>query len=122
MDEQQLMPISIEAIDCMVMHFKTFHRQAFLEEVADFGIPCSECTKVKTCNFDWLGIMQPLLSQSNVKLRLGVKEKPINARNAVLIQGRYHILDNCSDYNKDSSPQEHTCIQCDDSPCEADPK
>ncbi|MCH5279715.1 MAG: hypothetical protein J1E60_08010 [Christensenellaceae bacterium] len=60
-----------KAIDCAVQHIKTFHRQFCDGKPADFGEPCSKCKYVKECNFDWLSILDPILSRSSVSISVG---------------------------------------------------
>jgi len=59
-----------KAIDCMVQHIKTFHDQAVDEVVADFGEPCQTCPHVRNCSYDWLSVIEPIHSQSTVKISL----------------------------------------------------
>lgn len=54
------------ALDCMVMHLRTFFCQAAEGRTADFGEPCERCKWGMGCNYDWINIMNPLLKQSQV--------------------------------------------------------
>lgn len=63
-----------KAIDCMVQHIKTFHEQAMDEVVADYGEPCQTCPHIKECNFDWISVMHPILSESTVKISMLIQE------------------------------------------------
>ena len=63
-----------KAIDCMVQHVKTFHEQAVDEVVADFGEPCQTCIHIRNCNYDWLSVMKPLVSQSTVRISMLIQE------------------------------------------------
>lgn len=63
-----------KAIDCMAQHIKTFHTQALDEVIADYGEPCQTCPHVGECNFDWISVMHPLLSESTVKISMLIQE------------------------------------------------
>lgn len=49
------------AINCMAQHIRAFRDQAQNGMKADFAEPCSFCRLVNKCNFDWIGIMYPVL-------------------------------------------------------------
>lgn len=63
-----------KAIDCMIQHLKTFHKQSENGVLADFGEPCLECEYNKKCNYNWLSTMSPLLEQSTIKIKLARSE------------------------------------------------
>ena len=56
--------------DCIIQHVKTFHKQAFHQENADFGEPCAFCQHRYKCNFDWLSIMTPVFLISTVEFHM----------------------------------------------------
>lgn len=56
--------------DCIIQHVKTFHKQAFHEETADFGEPCASCRHRCKCNHDWLSIMTPVFLISAVEFHM----------------------------------------------------
>lgn len=64
----------MKAIDCMVQHIKTFHTQAIEGAEADFGEPCQTCPYAGTCNFDWISVMNPLLSKTKIKVNMLMPE------------------------------------------------
>lgn len=64
-----------KAIDCIMQHIKTFHDQAVDEVVADFGEPCQTCPHVRNCSYDWLSVIEPIHSQSTVRISLLVPAK-----------------------------------------------
>lgn len=65
-----------KALDCMVQHLRSFCYQARNEETADFGLPCVECIQNGKCNHDWITHMNPLLHQSNIKIRMDCTVRP----------------------------------------------
>lgn len=56
--------------DCIIQHVKTFHKQAYHEETAEFGEPCATCKHVYNCNHDWLSIMTPIFGISTVEFKM----------------------------------------------------
>jgi hypothetical protein len=62
------------SIDCITQHIKMFHQQAVENRVADFGEPCCNCMYREKCNYNWLSKMNPVLSQSNVKISMLIRE------------------------------------------------
>ena len=74
-----------KALDCMVQHIRIFLDQSFEGRTANFGEPCERCRYLKECNLDWLSIMDPLLMQSSVGIRLVHPERGTkNADQAVI--------------------------------------
>lgn len=61
-------------IDCMAQHIKAFHEQTEKERRADFAAPCETCPYKENCTFNWLSIMEPLLSQSSVQINMACLE------------------------------------------------
>ena len=59
-----------KALDCMVQHIRIFLDQSYEGRTANFGESCERCRYLKECNLDWLSIMDPLLMQSSVGIRL----------------------------------------------------
>lgn len=60
-----------EALDCLVMHLKTFHEQSTKKAMADFGEPCALCPQNESCGFNWNEKMEPLLRKSNIDFKMG---------------------------------------------------
>lgn len=58
------------ALNCMAEHIKSFCYQARNGETADFGKPCTQCSKRGDCDYDWISRMDPLLRQSSVKISM----------------------------------------------------
>lgn len=58
----------IRAIDCIMLHFRTFMNQAADEAPADFGKPCQICKYAEECKFDWLTTLEPLLQHTNIPI------------------------------------------------------
>ncbi len=59
------------AVDCATQHIRTFLAQATNKEKADLGKACSYCPlrkKGQCTKYDWLEKMNPILSQSTIKL------------------------------------------------------
>lgn len=58
----------IRAIDCAILHFRTFRDQAAENAQADFAEPCSLCKYIGECKLDWLITMEPILQHTNIPL------------------------------------------------------
>ena len=60
------------AIDCATQHIREFLAQSTNKEMAHFGNPCGGGCKVwregRCKDFDWLGNMDPIFRQSNVRI------------------------------------------------------
>ena len=65
------------AVDCATQHIKEFLQQSSNKEQADLGKVCGsscEIWKAGRCkDFDWLKNLDPIMSQSSVKISLGRK-------------------------------------------------
>lgn len=62
--------IEPETIACLTQHIKAFYEQSAYEKTADFGEPCAKCEYGRTCNFDWLAKMKPVLEKSKEKISM----------------------------------------------------
>lgn len=61
---------TVKAIDCMTQHIVVFRAQSTHGKTADFAEPCQTCRYAKSCSFDWVSVMHPLLSQSSVHVSM----------------------------------------------------
>lgn len=86
-------------IDCAVQHIKTFHDQATDEVIADFGEPCQTCPHVRDCNYDWLSVIEPMLSKSAVKISMLIQDKQEN-RNMTPAEEIRRALKKTREHNK----------------------
>lgn len=63
-----------KAADCIICHIEAFRRQHIADERADFAEPCLICPHNKECDYSWLSIMHPLLTDSDLKISMVVQE------------------------------------------------
>ncbi|MEG0273241.1 MAG: hypothetical protein RR639_04195 [Hydrogenoanaerobacterium sp.] len=60
----------VKAVDCMTQHILVFRAQSTHGKTADFAEPCQTCRYAKSCSFDWVSVMHPLLTHSSVQVSM----------------------------------------------------
>ena len=81
--------VSKESLYCMAKHFTAFYEQSCKEEVAGFGLPCSDCKMLEECKGRWMERILPLLDDVGVSINMQ-QEKSKPKSNKSKLEGKTH--------------------------------
>ena len=82
--------VSKDSLYCMAKHFTTFYEQSCKEEVAGFGLPCSDCKMLEECKGRWMERILPLLDAAGVSINIQQQEKNKPKSNKSKSEGKTH--------------------------------